>query len=339
MSKTSFFKNRDKKTKTALSSTDKKDSRDKQSLNFSIDKDIDDIKSMIDTSFVLKDINPPKLDRDFNMRDLYNYNFRNKSISKNETPNDLENVRTNLINLGISDKVKEPTITFIEKNNAVGMYTSFNDTYGNINRIFLNKNLNYKCWHCKNNIPNDWIPISLPLKYYQSYIESYIIDNRNINQVKKLEYTLKEKIPINNLDKENIFYDIKYLTSKEREDYEKNPKTDKSKLVKKEYFDGEGIFCSFNCMLSFQHENNSKNVKYKDTAALIYLLYFYIFDKYPDNIIKASNWKMLKEFGGDQTIEEFRKNFSIVSFSDLNQYIRRMPYGPVSELFLEEKSK
>ena len=68
------------------------------------------------------------------------------------------------------------------------------------------------------------------------------------------------------------------------------------------------------------------------------MLFHMIFDKYPVNLLKASSWKMLKDFGGDQTIDEFRKNFQIVSYSDIGQYIRKMPTSPVNELLLENKS-
>jgi len=313
MSKNSFFRNKKKKD----------------------DDKLEDKKDLLDTSFVLKNINPAKLDRNYSMKDIQNYPFRNISSSKSNQ-SDLKNLTTTLENLGISDKIKEPSLVFIDNGHEINMYTTFNNSKGDINRMLLMKNLNYKCWYCKNNIPHDILPISLPIKYYPSYIESIIVDNRQINQIKNLEYRVSDKIPVITNDNDKIFYDKRYLTVNEREEYESKPNTDKSKLIKNEYFDGEGIFCSFNCMLGYYYDNQTKNVRYKDTPSLIYLLYYYLYGKYPDKLKKASSWKLLKEFGGDQSIEEFRKNFSFVSYTDMNQYIKRIPLGPASELFMEE---
>lgn len=293
-------------------------------------------KNIIDTTFVLNQINMPKLDRNYLMREIGNRDLLQEEPVKQT--GFVKNFTTSLVNAGISDKIKEPSISFINKDSKINMYTNFN--INRDNRVQLRPNLDYKCWYCKHKTPDDWFPISLPVKYYPSYIESLLIDNRKINQLNKLEYLVNEVIPTEAYESDKnfsdkVFYDKKFLTVKEREDYESDPKTDKTKLKIREYFDGEGIFCSFNCMLSYYLENQSKNVRYKDTPTLINLLYYYIFGKYPEKISKASSWKMLKDFGGDLSIEEFRKNFNNITYKDMNQYIKRIG-PPVQELFIEE---
>lgn len=95
------------------------------------------------------------------------------------------------------------------------------------------------------------------------------------------------------------------------------------------YFDTEGIFCSFNCMSSYLHDNCS-NVIYKDSGALIYLLYKTLFKEYPVkmNIRKALSWKLLKQYGGNLSIEEFRDMFNIVnSLTENIEYNGKIPTG------------
>jgi len=95
------------------------------------------------------------------------------------------------------------------------------------------------------------------------------------------------------------------------------------------YFDTEGIFCSFNCILSYLHENYN-NVNYKDSSSLTYLMYKKIFGEYPIkmNIRKALSWKLLKQYGGNLTIEEFRDMFNVVNNLTENvEYNSNLPRG------------
>ena len=72
-----------------------------------------------------------------------------------------------------------------------------------------------------------------------------------------------------------------------------------------------GHFCSYNCALAY-NINNGDNV-WKRTS-LLNLLYYKTYQK-SIKIKAAPDWKTLKEFGGNLTIEEFRKN-SIVNTSE-----------------------
>jgi len=72
-----------------------------------------------------------------------------------------------------------------------------------------------------------------------------------------------------------------------------------------------GHFCSFNCALSYNIDSNDNVWK---RTSLLNLLYY---KTYNDNqkIVAAPNWKQLIEFGGNLTIEKFRKD-SIINNSD-----------------------
>ncbi len=72
-----------------------------------------------------------------------------------------------------------------------------------------------------------------------------------------------------------------------------------------------GNFCSYNCAHSFNLDTND-NVWKKNS--LLHLMYFKTY-KTNINIVQAPHWSSLKEFGGNLTIEKFRKN-SIINTND-----------------------
>ncbi len=103
-------------------------------------------------------------------------------------------------------------------------------------------------------------------------------------------------------------------------------------------FKAEGVFCSFNCMLSYTSEYD--NYKYKDSISLIHLLYQAVFPK--KNILitdlkPAPSWKLLKPYGGELTIDEYRKSFQLISYKSLNQNIESEDITIIlkPELFIE----
>jgi hypothetical protein len=80
-------------------------------------------------------------------------------------------------------------------------------------------------------------------------------------------------------------------------DYIDNNKKDK-------FFYVDGFFCSFPCLVAFADDRKIIRTRY-----LIRILYNAIHNEkgYEDNISPAVSWQRLKDYGGDLTIEEFRK--------------------------------
>jgi len=88
-----------------------------------------------------------------------------------------------------------------------------------------------------------------------------------------------------------------------------------------EFFETEGIFCSFECCKAYLIDNNNKTI-YSRSLTLLTLLFQKIMGYNPENIEPASSWKILKNYGGGMEIEEFRKSFGK---NDLTINIKR-PY-------------
>lgn len=78
----------------------------------------------------------------------------------------------------------------------------------------------------------------------------------------------------------------------------------------KDFFETEGIFCSFPCCKKYIIEGG---VRYKNSSTLLTLLYLLIYGVIV-NIEPADTWKVLKRWGGHLTIEEYRSSFGKIEY-------------------------
>jgi len=90
-----------------------------------------------------------------------------------------------------------------------------------------------------------------------------------------------------------------------------------------EVFYCEGSFCSFNCIKAYIEDKNHYNMKYRDSSSLTLLYYSKIFNVniIYSNIFTAPHWSLLKNYGGNMDIEEFRNEFQRIQY-----------YGPTGSL-------
>jgi hypothetical protein len=115
-----------------------------------------------------------------------------------------------------------------------------------------------------------------------------------------------------------------------------------------EYFETDGIFCSFNCVCAYSNEVSIYNIRYKESGGLLYILYKKIFDTFPPNmnIVPALDWRLLKNFGGTMSIDDFRNNFQKIDNVSLN-YIKHTQTIKLKDInikqnsisYIDEKSK
>lgn len=85
----------------------------------------------------------------------------------------------------------------------------------------------------------------------------------------------------------------------------------------------EGSFCSFNCIKAYIEDLNHYHIKYRDCISLLLLYYSKLFESKIlfSQIYSAPHWSLLKSYGGNLEIEEFRKEFQKVQY-----------YGPSGSL-------
>jgi hypothetical protein len=142
------------------------------------------------------------------------------------------------------------------------------------------------CFWCRHTF--DTKPIGCPIKYVNSLIEK-----NYISHITKDKYYMKENITPNKL---NSFSDS----------YQEDDLINISP-IKNNYYLVDGIFCSFNCALAFIKEHNH-DVFYKESYSLLNYLYYAFIGK-KEKLLSAPHWRLLKEYGGNLTIEEFRNTF------------------------------
>jgi hypothetical protein len=250
-------------------------------------------------SFTLNDINVAKIDKDFNMNSINN--ISNNKSGSDDLIFDIDE-GTSLEQLGISSLSHQPTTTIIPKEK-----TKLH-TFVTMNQHLENKKLPIKtdipCFGCHRKF--DTVPLGVPIEYHPSVY----ISKSDPTKTKKI--TISEREKLNKEDQENT-------------------------ILQKEYFDVDGIVCSFNCILSIIENNDSP--LYKNTEILIPKLYKMIFGEYPDTkIIKAPSWKLRTQYGGTLTDHEFVCNLQTIKYTDTDQIKKaNRLMNPVGRIFKVEE--
>jgi hypothetical protein len=79
-----------------------------------------------------------------------------------------------------------------------------------------------------------------------------------------------------------------------------------------DYYESDGIFCNFPCMLAFARENK-KNPLYSDSEMLIHRIA-------GQKVDPAPHWRMLKEYGGSLDIKDFRESGKYTEYQNFGVY-------------------
>lgn len=229
-------------------------------------------KKSVDTTIILKNIDPAELDKEYNMKELSeactrslqtnsstssNSSFIVKKTTRKKTSiieddkNEPKTITTQLETIGITKETKKYEPTYVKISNDIGTKNGPKCII-NFNKNILDRNecSNLFCWWCRNKIPTDFQILGCPLKF------------------------------------------------------------------EKETFYCEGSFCSFNCIKAYIEDLNHYNMKYRESNGLLLLLYSKCFNSkiLYNQIISSPHWSLLKDYGGDLTIEDFRKEFQRINY-------------------------
>lgn len=77
----------------------------------------------------------------------------------------------------------------------------------------------------------------------------------------------------------------------------------------------DGAFCSFNCCMAYIDENK-KDTLYRYSKQLLLKMYNDMFDTKTTSISKAPHWRMLNEYGGNLSIDDFRSSFDRIEYHE-----------------------
>lgn len=145
------------------------------------------------------------------------------------------------------------------------------------------------CYWCRHSFTTR--PIGCPIKYVNSTIEkSYL------SHITKDRYYMRENLTKQKMDA---------VMNQQIPNITISP-------IENNYYLTDGVFCSFNCALSFVKDNND-DLFYKDSYSLLHSMYHDFTSAY-SKIVPAPHWRLLKTYGGQLTIEEFRKSFYLIDY-------------------------
>lgn len=100
-----------------------------------------------------------------------------------------------------------------------------------------------------------------------------------------------------------------------------------------DYYHTFGVFCSFPCCLAYIRENKHKSL-FVDSLQLLYSLYYKIYGC-ELKIKPAPNAEVLKVYGGDLSIDEYRRSFCSTNYV-ITQNIKR-PYMVAVGKYVKQK--
>ena len=146
--------------------------------------------------------------------------------------------------------------------------------------------LRYHCFWCSH--PFDTRPIGCPIKYVSSQAEK-----KYHSHISRGTYTIKENI-----------------TQKRRVITQVN---DQISLKLGEYYETDGVFCSFNCCQAWI-DDNKHNRTYDLSSTLLMKMYNSIMGTKMIVIGPAPHWRLLEQYGGHLNIIKFRDGFNKVDY-------------------------
>ena len=171
------------------------------------------------------------------------------------------------------------------------------------------KKLNYNCFWCRH--PFETQGIGCPI----NYVSNKAI-KRYYSEISKDTYTIKENITTNRA---------------------KDIQDDRIALKEGDYYETDGIFCSFNCCQSFINDNKH-NRQYNTSTMLLTNMYNKMMGTKSVIIMPAPHWRMLSMYGGTMSIDKFRDMFNKMEY-DSHGTIKQIPKFVSTGLLFEENLK
>lgn len=197
------------------------------------------------------------------------------------------------------------------------------------------KNLKYCCYWCRHKFES--ASIGCPIKYIsKKAVKNYY------SEVSKDFYTIKENITRNrsqmlHTNKSKFVFSPHLAVEKTDETATAiaPPTTCSININNKDYYSTDGIFCSFNCCKAFIKENKH-NKLYENSDILLTKLYEDMYNVKNIVINPSPHWRLLIEYGGYLTIQQFRDNFNKTTYESHGVIRNTDIFKPIATLY-EEK--
>lgn len=243
--------------------------------------------------FTIPGIKPDKLDQEYNIK------------------------LTSNLNTNIAPQNCTPLKTIIHNKNLTKNYSFLDESkkkhlcdihlVDHVLKQKLPKTTDVYCFWCRHSF--SYSPIGCPIRYIPN-----VLTKRYYSNITHDYYTINQPLSKN---------DCKVPESKNA-DYT---------LIQNNYYETDGIFCSFNCCMSYINKN-SNNTLYSQSKHLLHQIFFTYFKKNMP-IKPAPDWRLLKDYGGNLSIQEFRNTFNRIEIQKIKQYINMRPIGWLYEKIIK----
>lgn len=256
-----------------------------------------------------------------------------KEISRKlpaESENEIKSMSTSLEKLGISIARKEPVdIIHWGERYKIKLFLSNGDKSSE-----LTPDCQLRCHHCHQFPPKGALMLAVPYRYVPSFIQRHDYMPEWVNMVKKIEVdpTTKNdpgtKGPKTKMDQKSMpkmAYLKQDLPSHDVES-RKSGKGSEGALepTTADYFDCLKPVCSFPCMVSKGRELAEKDPRFRNVEMLITMLFQKIFGYLPEKLSAAPSFELLQEYGGEYSLEEYRKDFQFVNLESSSQIYQKV---------------
>jgi hypothetical protein len=265
--------------------------------------------------FVLNNINVEKIKQKYGITIISN-------LTNNEQP--LNTTKLSELNDITNSGISNETISFLDETKRLFQCNISMIDFSTSKDI---KTLKYNCFWDRHSFNTE--PIGCPIRYVSNKgVKSYF------SEISKDKYLIKE----------NITYHKKKLLNSQQNFVFIPIKSNSSRITidENEYYETDGIFCSFNCCQAFINENKHNPLYEQSTFLLNKIFNEYIKSMSKDKdqkikkIVPAAHWRLLLQYGGDKTILEFRETFNKNEYILHDTVFLRNKFKPVATLF-EEK--
>jgi len=210
-----------------------------------------------------------------------------------------------------------------------------------LNQELLPESTSLHCFWCRHSF--QYRPIGCPIEYvpprvsksYHSEItkDRYVLrENITPQQVRMLEAHQKRQ---QESQKGAMEVSSSESSSTTITDSESNIQYS---LVDNDYYLMDGLFCSFNCCLAYI-KMNQNNPLYTSCEALLNRIYYMVFGPRSLPLIEAPSWRLLKNYGGHVSIEDYRKNFYKVEYLSADNVIYPFPKSKCIGFLFERNIK
>lgn len=205
------------------------------------------------------------------------------SSDDNLTNDDFKSSNTTKLTELNTDKGTPEIISFLDESKRLhSCHVSMIDFQS---RMDINL-LRYHCFWCRH--PFDTLPIGCPIKYVPNQAEK-----KYHSHISRDTYTIRENVTSKRI--ENL------VTS------------DNLSIKIGEYYETDGVFCSFNCCQSWIN-NNKHDRMYDMSTMLLMKVYNKVMGTKMIVITAAPHWRILEQYGGHLNIMKFRDGFNKVDY-------------------------